>query len=651
MGFSDKRELLLDLFARDRTKAATDSASRNIDKYGKAADENAGRVKKLNHESDLLEQELQSLARAFADTDDAAEKADLSRGIRRLQADIKKIGQSKSILEGILPDPKPDGRSFGMKLVGAIGEGATSVATKAGASVGPVVGGAIAAAAAPVIASTIAGAVIGGAGLGGVVGGLMVASKDARVKAAYTGLAEDLDDRLKSAADGFVQPAIEGVGIIKKSLDTIDVEQIFADSEKFVVPLAEGVGTALEGLGDGLEDLVANAGPVIESIATGIGKIGTEVGEGLSSLADNADSAADNLDTLFTSMGHVADLSFGLINGLTELNEKLQGTGLEAFAALNNINQLLDDGSGTLGHYVAGTDAAAGGSEKVGEAAAATEDPLATFIDQLKDSVSAGQSLYDSQTDVAEAIDKAREAAEKNGETTDANTEAGRANREALSNVATQLRENYLKYVELNGASGQANVVAAENRRKFIDVATAMTGSATKAEELADAILGIPKTAGTKVSINDTRAREDISAYIAMLKKIPSHKRTVIETARITTNFTGSNSALNSALNKQNARAEGGPVKAGNAYVVGEKRPEVFVPDRDGKIIPSIEQFGRGGGMAGARSSGGGSTTRLEVSLARTGDDLLDRILEGLQFKVRTQYGGSITDTFAGSVG
>ena len=35
-------------------------------------------------------------------------------------------------------------------------------------------------------------------------------------------------------------------------------------------------------------------------------------------------------------------------------------------------------------------------------------------------------------------------------------------------------------------------------------------------------------------------------------------------------------------------RAGGGPVRAGRAYVVGEKRPELFVPGQSGHIVPSI---------------------------------------------------------------
>jgi hypothetical protein len=52
------------------------------------------------------------------------------------------------------------------------------------------------------------------------------------------------------------------------------------------------------------------------------------------------------------------------------------------------------------------------------------------------------------------------------------------------------------------------------------------------------------------------------------------------------------------------ARAEGGPVSPGHAYVVGEKRPELFVPSMPGHIVPSLD----------ARSSSGdGSAPRFVV--------------------------------------
>ncbi|MGM5018727.1 hypothetical protein [Tardiphaga sp. 367_B4_N1_1] len=44
------------------------------------------------------------------------------------------------------------------------------------------------------------------------------------------------------------------------------------------------------------------------------------------------------------------------------------------------------------------------------------------------------------------------------------------------------------------------------------------------------------------------------------------------------------------------ARAGGGPVSAGQAYVVGENRPELFVPNQSGTIIPSIPTAKAAGG-------------------------------------------------------
>ncbi len=51
------------------------------------------------------------------------------------------------------------------------------------------------------------------------------------------------------------------------------------------------------------------------------------------------------------------------------------------------------------------------------------------------------------------------------------------------------------------------------------------------------------------------------------------------------------------------ARASGGPVSKGKAYIVGEKRPEVFVPGQSGTILPRVP------------SSSGGGQTNVNVSV------------------------------------
>lgn len=67
---------------------------------------------------------------------------------------------------------------------------------------------------------------------------------------------------------------------------------------------------------------------------------------------------------------------------------------------------------------------------------------------------------------------------------------------------------------------------------------------------------------------------------------------------------------------KVKARANGGPVVAGRPYVVGEHRPELFVPKVDGMILPKVPgppKLNLGEGAAG--SSSGGRSIELHLYL------------------------------------
>ena len=50
-------------------------------------------------------------------------------------------------------------------------------------------------------------------------------------------------------------------------------------------------------------------------------------------------------------------------------------------------------------------------------------------------------------------------------------------------------------------------------------------------------------------------------------------------------------------LGKINPFAAGGDIAAGQVALVGEKRPELFVPRTAGTIIPSVAGLGSGGGV------------------------------------------------------
>lgn len=69
------------------------------------------------------------------------------------------------------------------------------------------------------------------------------------------------------------------------------------------------------------------------------------------------------------------------------------------------------------------------------------------------------------------------------------------------------------------------------------------------------------------------------------------------------------------------ARAEGGPVTAGMPYIVGEKRPELFVPNVSGTIVPRVPS---GGGVTyiDARGADQAALARLESIVKSQGQEV-----------------------------
>jgi hypothetical protein len=68
------------------------------------------------------------------------------------------------------------------------------------------------------------------------------------------------------------------------------------------------------------------------------------------------------------------------------------------------------------------------------------------------------------------------------------------------------------------------------------------------------------------------------------------------------------------------ARALGGPVTAGDAWLVGERGPEVFVPSGNGNIIPNGGLPVGSGSFASGSSRGSGGTTYAITVQAGVGD-------------------------------
>jgi hypothetical protein len=456
----------------------------------------------------------------------------------RAEAALKEVGRFRKQLGEIGNDPEP-ARNFVAKF-------AEQLTTKLGAL--PMTGmlsvpvAAAGAAAAPLLGAAIAGGIIGGAGIGGVIGGIKLASKDTRVKAAAEDLGDRLEKRLYRAGGAFVQPALDGLNQVQRTLDDIDLESILEDSAKLVPILTGGISSALVDLGAGLADLVENAGPPVQAISDGIARIGESVSAGLSSLADNADGSADALRALFGIVAYGVNTTLLLVNGLTELyeiNRAIGGdTGLRLLLKLTGAEI---DKTGESARRT-GADTSAMGQNMIQAAESAealkakqaalkavqdqvsvSQQALTTTLDGLGGKTgfasqaaqaltTAMDNLYGAtqrQGDANQAFeaswDSLSEGIKKNKGSLDIHTAAGRANRDTLKSLVGVTNEAYIADINAGMAIDKARQKH-DNRIRSIDKEASKLGlNRAETKKLIDTYGQIPPNKTTDLVLDGVR--------------------------------------------------------------------------------------------------------------------------------------------------
>lgn len=99
-------------------------------------------------------------------------------------------------------------------------------------------------------------------------------------------------------------------------------------------------------------------------------------------------------------------------------------------------------------------------------------------------------------------------------------------------------------------------------------------------------------------------------------------------------------------------REQGGPVKKGQPYIVGEKRPELFVPDSNGKILPSVPSAPT---MPSLAKAGGGSAGAVQITyapvyhVAEGADPRAIAELRQAQAKDRAEFSSKVISTVRGA--
>jgi hypothetical protein len=460
--------------------------------------------------------------------------------------------------------------------------------------IGAVVAAGIGAALSTAVLTAVSGGALSAAAGAGLATGIAGAVNDQQVAAAVVDLGNTMTRELSDIGRPFVLPVLDGIRTIKSEIATLGLDEIFAPLAPTIDDIANGLADMVDAALPGIEDLVAAAEPFIDQVVADMPMIGEAVGDFASHLAEAGPGAAKLFHT-FVSYGAGALEVLGFLVEYSGKFLDLVGRAVEKFTPLD-----FDDGnSKKMSKFgEAGSTAMAlvsGATEK----ANADLQTLETTLNALN-----GTALTLSETESAyqAALDAATDSANKNGATLDLHSAQGRANEAALRQIVdttTQFAQATYDSALANGtatiASREAAATYEAGRQAFINSASSMGLTRAQAEALADRMMRKPPDWHFKPTMDTSWVEAAVAKVKALVSSMP--------------NQVGYGQAGTYAeyYYQQNAgkRERGGPVEAGQAYVVGEKRPELFIPDQSGMILPEVPAPGR----AIPWSGGGGGTT------------------------------------------
>jgi hypothetical protein len=198
------------------------------------------------------------------------------------------------------------------------------------------------------------------------------------------------------------------------------------------------------------------------------------------------------------------------------------------------------------------------------------------------------------------ALDELDLSIRANGRSLDINTAAGRANQTAILNVVDAAYRLY----QANLASGMDPGKAKALYQAQIDKLNEVGGAAFNAKDKLKQITG-------KYNIDVIVNTKIMGAFAkAIASVLPGWLGQAIQTATA----------------KIQPRAAGGPVRAGQPYLVGEDGPEIVVPDANANVLTNSQSTSLARGTGTAANTAGAMVIRIESGGSKM-DDLLVEIL------------------------
>lgn len=298
----------------------------------------------------------------------------------------------------------------------------------------------------------------------------------------------------------------------------------------------------------------------------------------------------------------IAGIALVVHEGLNVLHDKLNEEPAifgEAEAAAKDYRQALTDLNSTATGYEDAQSRSAHANLNVKATANAAREAVKEFG---RGSLEARQAILNHKDAVREAA-RAEEALTKAHRD---NIDAQQRTRIGVlrtTNAIEGLRRNFAgatKGIDRTNEANQtllrqmdANAVAGFSARirKLAEenggLKTEAGRAATTVADLTDKLGRIPTRTEIRLVTNADHTRDQIEAVRAAVERVPT-----VHTITFNIQTHGS---INSPTGLSE-RQHGGPVVAGRPYVVGERRPELFVPNVSGTILPHAPRIGPTGG-------------------------------------------------------
>ncbi len=251
---------------------------------------------------------------------------------------------------------------------------------------------------------------------------------------------------------------------------------------------------------------------------------------------------------------------------------------------------------------------------------------LDKHIEKVKGAIDVARRQSGAAIDVEQAIDDLTRSLEENGNTFDIHEQKGRNNKRALDDLIGSIKAE----IEAGGISNQRK----QELLGHLDELTrsGYPGAERAAGNLRDMLNSIERTYTATVNLDDEEARRRIIQLQRELQAIEHAERPEGDP---------------SYQSGQQAREFGGRVLRNAAYIVGEKRPELFVPDQNGVIFPDVPPITSPKSMAAVEGAvampGNAQMDALIDRLGSFQEVLTDRLVQ--QQDIQDRFAGNVTET------